>query len=691
MGVYDFERLKQDVKVEDIVRHYHLKLVKEGALYKTLCIFHNEKTPSLTLYPDHFFCHGCQKRGDAVDFVMQMEGLKTQAEAIEKLAAISGLSSDQYKLPQDTQLPSSFRKFNRQGLPASVTDPGSVSTVRIPIPVQEQVKYGPWTHVKDYPYHETDGTVRYYIERIERHPLNGEGKKQKRFLHKWQHSDGAWVYGIKGGKYVKRASGEYRAFDESQDRPEDAVELPEVERILCDAHIINEANTVFLVEGEKDKDTLFFLGYQATTASGGCGSPWLPSFTWQLRGKNVIHIPDNDPDLTGRNGEPIPGPGKVFAAKVKEAIESQVASYRQIVTLGPHKDITDYLDAVGDDPDTRREAFENLLGSPEQLAIEEHERIVEQERLKQELRNAGFISPVAIVSLFDGGEEAFLDYTKRPPGIPTGFKAFDQMTMGLTTGLHILAARPGVGKTGFAMDVARNVAGDGRGVAISSLEMSDISLLDRMLCNVASVDSLRFRAGHLDPAEKHRLGKAWRRIQVLPLYIDSTSLVHTDYLFEKYLKLREEHDLSLAIIDYLQLMQGVPKKGFENRVQEISSMTRALKLMSKELNVPFLVLSQLSRDPEKRTGDHRPQLADLRESGSIEQDADSVSFLYREELYRPDKEELKGKAELIIGKQRNGPTGRIRLRFCPQFTRFENVNDFDSIDPEQYRDSYENE
>jgi replicative DNA helicase len=155
-----------------------------------------------------------------------------------------------------------------------------------------------------------------------------------------------------------------------------------------------------------------------------------------------------------------------------------------------------------------------------------------------------------------------------------------------------------------------------------------------------------------------------------PLFIDDTAGTNLMDIHAKLRRLQAEHDLGLVIIDYLQLMQG-PKR--ENRVQEVSALSRGVKLMSKELKVPFLVLSQLSRASETRQGDHRPMLSDLRESGSIEQDADMVMFIFREEIYRPDKESLKGLAEILMSKQRNGPTGRVKLAFLNKFTKFENL------------------
>jgi replicative DNA helicase len=284
-------------------------------------------------------------------------------------------------------------------------------------------------------------------------------------------------------------------------------------------------------------------------------------------------------------------------------------------------------------------------------------------------------SPAQIITEYDGGINAFLDTSKRIKGISTGFLKFDEMTGGLREGeLIILAARPAMGKTALALNIAQHVATNPKApkaVAVFSLEMSKESLLTRMLCAAARVDQQRFRAGYLNADERHSLQDAMYKMVEAPLFLDDTAGTNLMDIHSKLRRLQAEQDLGLVVVDYLQLMQG--RGRFENRVQEISSLSRGFKLMSKELRVPFLVLSQLSRAPETRQGDHRPMLSDLRESGSIEQDADMVGFIFREEVYRPDKESLKGIAELILAKQRNGPTGRLKLAYLNKFTKFENL------------------
>ncbi len=285
---------------------------------------------------------------------------------------------------------------------------------------------------------------------------------------------------------------------------------------------------------------------------------------------------------------------------------------------------------------------------------------------------SGLVTPRQVIDEYQGGLNAFLDPSKRVKGISTGFTKFDEKTSGLHAGdLFILAARPSMGKTALALNIAQHVATKvKRTVAIFSLEMSKESLLTRMLCATARVDSQKFRAGYLGADERRRLQAAALSLVEAPLFIDDTAGAHLMDMHAKLRRVKAEHGLGLVIVDYLQLMTG--RGRFENRNQEISSISRGMKLLAKELSVPMIVLSQLSRAPETRQGDHRPQLSDLRESGSIEQDADLVAFIFREEIYRPSDASLQGQAELLLSKQRNGPVGKIELVFLKEFTKFEN-------------------
>jgi len=283
-------------------------------------------------------------------------------------------------------------------------------------------------------------------------------------------------------------------------------------------------------------------------------------------------------------------------------------------------------------------------------------------------------SPATVIGKFPGGVNAFLDPSQRVSGLSTGFAKFDEMTGGLHGGeLLILAARPSMGKTALALNIAQHVATHPqmrKPVAVFSLEMSSASLLTRLLCSAARVDQHKFRAGYLNADERRKLQVALADLTESPLFLDDTAGVNLMDIHSKLRRMQAEHGLSLVVIDYLQLMSNRGRS--ENRNQEVSAISRGLKMMAKDLNVPFLVLSQLSRASETRIGDHKPQLSDLRDSGSIEQDADLVAFIFREEVYKRDREDLRGLADLIVAKQRNGPIGNVPLRFLGQFTRFEN-------------------
>jgi len=286
---------------------------------------------------------------------------------------------------------------------------------------------------------------------------------------------------------------------------------------------------------------------------------------------------------------------------------------------------------------------------------------------------SGLVNPQQILETYEGGINAFLDPSKRIRGISSGFTKFDEMTGGMHPGdLFILAGRPSMGKTALALNVAQHVALKlKQTVAIFSLEMSKESLLTRMVCATARVDSQKFRAGYLNQEERRKLSRALHELVEAPLYVDDTAGAHLMDMHAKLRRLRAERNgLGLVVVDYLQLMSGQGR--FENRNQEVSALSRGMKLLAKELNVPMLVLSQLSRAVESRQGDHRPQLSDLRESGSIEQDADLVGFVFRPEVYNRNDESLRNLAELIVAKQRNGPIGTVNLIFLHEMTKFEN-------------------
>ncbi len=258
-------------------------------------------------------------------------------------------------------------------------------------------------------------------------------------------------------------------------------------------------------------------------------------------------------------------------------------------------------------------------------------------------------------------------------GVPTGFDDFDQKTSGLqNSDLVIVAGRPSMGKTTFAMNIAENAAIKGQvPVAVFSMEMPGEQLAMRMMSSLGRIDQHRVRTGKLTDDDWPRLTSAVQILSDAPIYIDDTpGLTPTD-LRARARRLSREHGLGLIVIDYLQLMQGSGGSASENRTTEISEISRSLKALAKELNVPVIALSQLNRGLEQRT-DKRPIMSDLRESGAIEQDADVIVFIYRDEVYNEDTSD-KGIAEILIRKQRNGPIGVSRLAFLGQFTRFENL------------------
>jgi replicative DNA helicase len=271
--------------------------------------------------------------------------------------------------------------------------------------------------------------------------------------------------------------------------------------------------------------------------------------------------------------------------------------------------------------------------------------------------------------------DSFLKRGQRITGLATHYSDLDEMTSGLQpSDLVIIAARPSMGKTAFAMNIAENAAIRGNNVVgVFSLEMSKGALLQRLVCSTARVDSHKFRTGSLWKEDINKVHEAVATLAVAPIFIDDTPGIALSEMRAKARRLMQSQGkLDLLIVDYLQLMSGGSRR-YENRTQEVSAISRGLKGLAKELNVPVVALSQLSRAPESRGGDHRPQLSDLRESGSIEQDADVVAFIFREEVYKQDDPDLQGKAELIIAKQRNGPTGRVNLAFLKNSTRFESM------------------
>ncbi|RZK16104.1 MAG: replicative DNA helicase, partial [Hymenobacter sp.] len=271
-------------------------------------------------------------------------------------------------------------------------------------------------------------------------------------------------------------------------------------------------------------------------------------------------------------------------------------------------------------------------------------------------------------------------------GVPTGFAALDRVTSGWQpSDLVIIAARPGMGKTAFVVSAMRNAAVDfKKPVAIFSLEMSSLQLVNRLISAEAELDSEKIKKGNLADYEWAQLNHKISSLSSAPIFIDDTPALSIRELRAKCRRLKSQHDIQLIIIDYLQLMSGNEGGKNGNREQEIASISRALKGIAKELNIPVIALSQLSRSVETRGGDKKPQLSDLRESGSIEQDADMVIFLYRPEYYKITEDEMgnptQGMGEVIIAKHRNGSLETVQLKFIGRFTKFADLDGFDGGD-----------
>ena len=311
------------------------------------------------------------------------------------------------------------------------------------------------------------------------------------------------------------------------------------------------------------------------------------------------------------------------------------------------------------------EAPDELLDAAEKQIFE-----IAEDRIRE-----GFVPLSTLVNNSFSTIEKLQQHKGLVTGVPTGFADLDEMTSGLQpSDLILVAARPSMGKTSLVMNMAQHVGTKtGMTVGVFSLEMSKEQLFMRMLTSEAGIDAHRFRGGFLAEKDYARLSQALGVLHDAKVFIDDTASIGVLEMRAKARRLMAQHGLHLLIIDYVQLMQG--RGRFESRQQEVAAISRALKGLAKELNIPVVALSQLSRAPEGRS-DHRPQLSDLRESGSLEQDADVVMFIHRQEMYDREntKPEDQGIAELIIGKQRNGPTGTVTLTFLKQFTRFENYS-----------------
>jgi replicative DNA helicase len=293
-------------------------------------------------------------------------------------------------------------------------------------------------------------------------------------------------------------------------------------------------------------------------------------------------------------------------------------------------------------------------------------------RIAQDRLRSGFVPMKVIADQSLKTIERLQEHRDLVTGLPTGFASLNEYTSGLQDSeLIVVAARPGMGKTSFALNIAQHVGlRERRRVGIFSLEMSREQLFLRLLTGLARVDAHRLRTGRLTREEWALLITAFGELAAAPIFIDDTAGTSVLEMRAKSRRLKLEQGLDLIIVDYMQLMRS--RTRFENRNQEISDISRSLKELAKELRLPVIAVSQLSRAPEQRGGDRRPQLSDLRESGAIEQDADVVLFIYREEAYKPS-EENRGRAQIMIAKQRNGPIGNLDMAFIREYTKFEDL------------------
>jgi replicative DNA helicase len=334
-----------------------------------------------------------------------------------------------------------------------------------------------------------------------------------------------------------------------------------------------------------------------------------------------------------------------------------------------------------------KSTLRSLIHSANKILVEAYEAEQEPDLLLDEAERsifaiaedrirAGFVPLRDLVQTSFARIEKLQQQKGMVTGVPTGFVDLDEMTSGLQpSDLVLVAARPSMGKTSFVLNIAQHIGtSTDMTVGFFSLEMSKEQLFMRLLTSEARIDAHRFRTGYLNEKDYGRLSHALGTLAEAKVFIDDTASIGVLEMRAKARRLKAEHGLHLLVIDYIQLMQG--RGRFESRQAEIASISRSLKGLAKELNVPIVALSQLSRASETRA-DHRPQLSDLRESGALEQDADVVMFIYRAEQYRdaegnPNTEE-QGTAEIIIGKQRNGPIGTAKLAFIKEHTRFENL------------------
>lgn len=386
-----------------------------------------------------------------------------------------------------------------------------------------------------------------------------------------------------------------------------------------------------------------------------------------------------------RTGELETVGGAIYLASLTEKVNSaaNIEAHARVVTENAIK-----REIISIATECQQRAFEDSTDVFHLLdQLEQGLFTISEKNIRKKTADMGSIMRMALEEL-----EAKKHLKDGLTGVPSGFSALDRLTSGWQKSeLVIIAARPGMGKTAFILSSCRNAAVEfGHGVAIFSLEMSSVQLVNRLISAEAELESEKIKKGNLSTHEWAQLHHRINRLTNAPIFIDDTPALSILELRAKCRRLKQQHDIQLVVIDYLQLMTGDSSKGGGNREQEIASISRALKNLAKELNVPVIALSQLSRAVETRGGEKKPQLSDLRESGSIEQDADMVMFLYRPEYYGITQDEsgnpVQGIGEVIIAKNRSGSLDTVQLRFIGKFTKFADlgVDSFGGAGGEDY-------
>lgn len=435
------------------------------------------------------------------------------------------------------------------------------------------------------------------------------------------------------------------AFDRRDHLPPHSIEAEEsvLGSMLLSQEAITEVTEVLRPEDfYKESHAIIYKSVLSLFASGEPVDPLTVSESLRAQG-NLEKVGDRPYILNLVSSVPTPANARYYAEKVRE-----LAIYRRVIEAGRKIELIGY---------EAREELAEALDEAEDIIFS----VARQERRKS-------IKPLKeLMELTFEELEQVADGTLQT-GIRTGFDDLDKLTTGLQpSDLIVIAARPSMGKTSLALNIADHVAVEERiPVAIFSLEMSAQEVTKRMLCSRARVNSQKLKSSFKDDDVWTSLSEAAGELTSASIFIDDNANIGVMELRSKVRRLKAQHDIGLVIVDYIQLMSS--DRRLENRVQEIAYISRALKGLGRDFNIPVIAVSQLSREPEKHS--RRPILSDLRESGAIEQDADLILFIHRAEVYEPDNDEVKGRADVNLAKHRNGPTGNIKLTFQAQFARF---------------------